>query len=236
MALLTIVEDEAALARLGADRFAAIADQAVRTRGRAVVSLTGGTTPRKMYEALGRDPARVPWRHVHLFWGDERHVPPDHEESNYGMARDALIAHVPIPPAQVHRMRGELPPEQAAREYERELIGTFDLMLLGLGEDAHIASIFPGSPVLHERERRVAAPWAPHLKAYRITLTPPALLDARRIVMLVAGPEKAKAVTAAIEGPEDPERWPAQLLRPAGDLVEWLIDRAAARALSLPRA
>jgi 6-phosphogluconolactonase len=236
MALLTIVDDEPALARLGADRFAAIVDQAVRMRGRAVVSLTGGTTPRRMYEALARDPARVPWQNVHLFWGDERHVPPDHEESNYGMARDAVIAHVPIPPAHVHRMRGELPPEQAVREYERELTGTFDLMLLGLGEDAHIASLFPGSPVLHERDRRVAAPWVPHLKAYRITLTPPALLDARRIVMLVAGAQKAGAVKAAIEGPEDPDRWPAQLLRPAGDVVEWLIDRAAARALSSPRA
>lgn len=235
MALLTIVEDEEALARQGAERFAAIVDDAVRARGRGIVSLTGGSTPRKMYEALAREP-HVPWSHLHLFWGDERAVPPDHEDSNYGMARDALIAHVPIPPAQVHRMRGELPPGEAAREYERELMGTFDLMLLGLGEDAHIASIFPGSAVLDERARKTAAPFAAHLNAYRITLTPPALLDARRIVMLVAGTQKADAVKAAIEGPEDPHKYPAQLLRGAGERVEWLIDRAAARALSSPRA
>lgn len=234
MALLTIVEDEEALAREGAERFAAIVHDAVRERGRALVSLTGGSTPKKMYEALARD-AHVPWSDVHLFWGDERAVPPDHTDSNYGMARNALIAHVPIPAVQVHRMRGELPPDEAAREYERELMGTFDLMLLGLGEDGHIASIFPGSAVLEEHARKTAAPFAAHLDAYRITLTPPALLDARRIIMLVAGAKKAEAVTAGIEGPEDPRRWPAQLLRAAGDGVEWLIDRAAARALSSPR-
>jgi 6-phosphogluconolactonase len=235
VAVLTVVEDEGALASTGADRVAAIVDDAVRERGRAIVSLTGGSTPKRMYEALARDAARLPWQQVHLFWGDERAVPPEHPESNYGMARDALISHVLIPPGQVHRMRGELLPDAAARQYERELMGTFDLMLLGLGEDAHIASIFPGSPVIDERVRLTAAPWAPHLNAYRITLTPPALLDARRIVMLVSGHTKADAVKAAIEGPEDRHRWPAQLLRDADDRVEWLIDRAAAQALSSPR-
>ena len=235
MAVLTIVQNEQALADACAARCAAFIGDAVRERGQAIVSLTGGSTPRKMYEALARDPDRVPWKHVHLFWGDERAVPPDHKDSNYGMARDALVARVPIPPDQVHRMRGELPPDEAARQYERELMGTFDLMLLGLGEDAHIASIFPGSPVLDERTRKTAAPWAPHLNAYRITLTPPALLDARHIVMLVSGDKKADAVKAAIELPLDPRRWPVQLLREAGERVEWLIDRAAAQALSSPR-
>jgi 6-phosphogluconolactonase len=235
MALLTIADDEGALARLAADRWIEIVADAVRARGRAIVSLTGGTTPRRMYEALANDPARVPWDHVHLFWGDERNVPPDHKDSNYGMARDALLRHVPIPPENVHRMRGELPAERAAREYERELIDTFDLMLLGLGDDAHIASIFPGSPVLDERKRLVAAPWAPHLHAFRITLTPPAILDSRRTVMLVSGENKAEAVAAAIEGPDDVRRWPAQLLRVQGDSVEWFIDRAAAQGLSSPR-
>jgi 6-phosphogluconolactonase len=236
MALLTIVDDEAALASTAAARFIEIVSEAVRVRGRAIVSLTGGSTPKRMYQALARNPASLPWQHIHLFWGDERAVPPDHDDSNYGMADDALIAHVPIPPAQVHRMKGELPPERAAREYERELMGTFDLMLLGLGDDAHIASIFPGSAVLDEQEHRVAAPWAPHLETYRITLTPPALLNARRVLMVVAGAHKAAAVKAALEGPLDPRRWPAQILRPADDRVEWLIDRAAARALASPRA
>jgi len=235
MALLTVAEDEAALAHVACDRFVEIVNDAVRVRGRALVSLTGGSTPRRMYETLAKEPRRVPWERVHLFWGDERNVPPDHKDSNYGMARDALIRHVAIPPEQVHRMRGELPAERAAHEYEQELIDTFDLMLLGLGEDAHIASIFPGSPVLNERTRLVAAPWAPHLNAFRITLTPPALLDSRRIVMLVSGDKKAEAVAAAIEGPDDVRRWPAQLIRAVSDSVEWLIDRPAAQGLSSPR-
>jgi 6-phosphogluconolactonase len=231
MALLTIVEDERALARDGAERFAAIVDEAAGTRGRAIVSLTGGTTPRHMYEQLARR-LHVPWKVVDVFWGDERAVGPDHPDSNYGMARDALLAHVPIPASQVHRIRGEMVPDEAARQYERELTGTFDLMLLGLGEDAHIASIFPFSPVIEERVRRVVAPWAPHLNTYRITLTPPALLDARRILMLVAGRTKASAVKRALEAPTDVQRCPAHLLRGAADRVEWLIDRAAAQALS----
>ena len=250
MAVLTVADDAAALAETAAARITAIVEAAARSLGSAMVSLTGGHTPQHLYERLA-DPdspwrARIPWDRVHLFWGDERHVPPDHPDSNYGMAHEALIAKVPIPPAQVHRMRGELPAEEAARAYEIELAEvfraagrtdqTFDLMLLGLGEDAHIASIFPGSAVLDERVRRVVAPWAAHLQAYRITLTPPALLDARRIVMLVEGSQKAEAVAAAREGPLDVTRWPVQLLRTAGDRVEWLIDRSAAQGLREPRA
>lgn len=245
MARLTIAEDEDALARLAARSVAIAVNEAVRDRTRwAAVCLTGGSTPRTLYELLAMSPWRdeIPWEQVHLFWGDERHVPPDHPDSNYGMAHQALVAHVPLPTAQVHRIRGELPADEAARQYERDIDETFaaagradrtfDLMLLGLGEDAHIASIFPRSPVLHERTRRVAAPWADHLRAYRITLTPPALLDSHWITMLVAGTRKAAAVKAALEGPDDVERWPAQLLRAADERVEWIIDRAAAQALS----
>jgi 6-phosphogluconolactonase len=250
MAVLKIADTESALAELAAQRFEAAVAVALQERSvsYAMVSLTGGSTPRRLYELLARDPwrARIPWAQIHLFWGDERNVPPDHPESNYGMARDALIAHVPIPAGQVHRMHGELPAAEAASQYARELEAAFagarredrrfDVMLLGLGEDAHIASIFPGSPVLLERDRRVSATWAEHLNAHRITLTPPALLDSHRITMLVAGARKAGAVKAALEGAEDVERYPAQLLRRANDRVEWIIDRAAARALSARRA
>ena len=250
MAVLTVAGNAAELGRTAAGRFTAIVQRAVLVHGAAMVSLTGGHTPRHVYELLA-DPHeewrwRIPWERVHLFWGDERNVPPDHPDSNYGMARDALVATIPVPAEQVHRMRGELEAEEAARAYEIELADAFrlagrtdqifDLMLLGLGDDAHIASIFPGSPVLHERTRRVAAPWVEHLHARRITLTPPALLDARVIIMLVEGSQKADAVTAAIEGPRDVERWPAQLLRAAGDRVEWLIDRPAAQGLRARRA
>jgi 6-phosphogluconolactonase len=238
MAKLTIVESERELAERAATRFADVVLAAAGERGAARVSMTGGTTPKRLYRLLATEPwrGRVPWRKVHLYWGDERAVEPAHEDSNYGMAYESLVAHVPLPPEQVHRMQGELPPEEAAREYERVVPPMFDLMLLGLGEDAHIASIFPGSPVLQERERRVASPFARHLNAYRITLTPPALLASRHILVLVAGANKAPAVAAAIEEFDDPERWPVHLLRKADDRVEWLIDRAAARALSAPRA
>ena len=238
MALLTTVEHEHALAERAATGLVAAVHEAVRAAGTARISLAGGTTPKAMYELLATAPGRppIPWERVHLYWSDERHVPPDHKDSNYGMARDALVMHVPIPASQVHRIRGERPPDEAARLYERELPDRFDVLLLGLGEDAHIASIFPRSLVLQETKHRVAAPWVAHLKAYRITLTPPALLSAARIMMIVSGAAKAPAVAAAFEKPADAASYPVHLLRPAGDRVEWFIDRAAARDLSSPHA
>jgi 6-phosphogluconolactonase len=246
MAVLTVVADEEAVARTSAERITALIEEALSAFGPATVCLTGGSTPRRLYELLADDTepwrGRIEWSRVHLFWGDERHVPPDHEDSNFGMANRALVSRVPVPASQVHRMRGEIPDaDEAARLYEQELAEgfraagrtdqTFDVMLLGLGEDAHIASLFPGSPVLEERERRTAAPRVARLGAFRITLTPPALLDARRILLIVAGESKADAVAAALEGPDDVSRWPAQLLRAAGDRVEWIIDPLAARHL-----
>ena len=270
MARLTVADDEEHLTQLAAERFTQLVDAAVADRGVAFVSLTGGNTPRRLYSVLA-DVAhpwrsRVPWQSVHLFWGDERHVPPDHPDSNYGMAKETLIDHIPIPPSQVHRIRGEFPDAQeAAADYERTLtavvsadvvsgfsrtdaVGSadvvsafrrtfFDVMLLGLGEDAHIASIFPGSDLLRDvarpfQGRRVAAVWAPHLDAWRITLTPAAILDSRAIVMLVAGEKKAVAVQRALAAPLDVTNVPAQLLRAADDRVEWLLDRAAASALA----
>jgi 6-phosphogluconolactonase len=271
MATLTVTADEAALAAAAAERLTTLIAQAIAARGSAIVSLTGGTTPRRLYALLGdraqRWRARIDWPRVHLFWGDERHVPPDHIDSNFGMAQQALVGHVPIPAAQVHRMRGELPDARAAAaDYARELAAgfalagrsdaTFDVMLLGLGEDAHLASIFPGSELLHRRrtkhgpadamgsrfvagdrpndasEARVTGIWAPHLNAWRITLTPDAILDSRAIVMVVAGASKAEAVHAALEEPLHLAERPAQLLREADDRVEWFVDRAAAARLT----
>jgi 6-phosphogluconolactonase len=260
VAVLTIVDDERALAAAAAERMTTLIELAIRERQHAMVSLTGGDSPRLLYRYLA-DPmqpwcSRIEWSRVHLFWGDERHVPPDHRESNFGMANDTLVSHVPISPSHVHRMRGELPDAtEAAREYEAELEAafsgagrsgrTFDVMLLGLGEDAHIASIFPRSPLLHgnsepgtgnPEQELVAAVWAPHLNAWRITLTPAALLDSRAILMIVAGAAKADAVWWALEGPEQVDHHPAQLLRRADHRVEWIIDRlAAARLRDAPR-
>jgi 6-phosphogluconolactonase len=271
MAQLIVANDEVDLAQRAAERLTALIEQAVSAHGRALVSLTGGTTPRRLYAALAdpRQPwsGRIPWSQVHLFWGDERHVPPDHPDSNYGMAKAALLDHVPIPADHVHRMRGELPdPQDAAADYERALTDVvsafslpadvvsgfsrtflFDIMLLGVGDDAHIASIFPGSELLEPeaslvtgREgavgrpfmgRRVAAVWAAHLNAWRITLTPEALLDSRALVVIVSGAKKAAAVRAALSSALDVKTYPAQLLRAADDRVEWLVDRSAATLL-----
>ena len=262
MAQLTIANDDIDLAQRAAERLTALIEHAVAANGRAVVSLTGGTTPRRLYATLA-DPqqpwsARIPWSQVHLFWGDERHVPPDHPESNYGMAKAALLDRVPVPADHVHRIHAELADaHDAAADYERALnvasgfsrIVLFDVMLLGLGEDAHIASIFPGSELLEPRAslvtgrkgavgrpfmgRRVAAVRVPHSDAWRITLTPSTILDAGAIVVLVAGANKAVAVKAALQEPLDVMRYPGQLLREAGQRVEWFLDRAASHGIGI---
>ena len=249
MAQLSVASDEVQLAELAAERVTQLIVQAVADRGSAFVSLAGGNTPRRLYASLvdARQPwrGRIPWAQVQLYWGDERHVPPDHPDSNYGMAKAALIDHVSIPADHVHRIRGELPDaHEAAADYEKELGHVasglrrkilFDLMLLGLGEDAHIASIFPGSELLDDgrplTERRVAAVWAPHLGVWRITLTPDAILDSGAMVVLVSGGNKADAVHAARRRVLDVKAYPAQLLRAADDRVDWFIDRAAASRL-----
>ena len=261
MAHLTVANDEGALARLAAERVTQVIERAVARNATAVVSLTGGTTPQRLYSTLADDRqpwrSRIPWSRVELFWGDERHVPPDHPDSNYGMAQAALLNHVPVPVEQVHRIRAEMrDPHQAAADYERTIdavasalgrttdmtagvgrIHLFDLMLLGLGEDSHIASIFPGGELVDAdgtrpgAGRRAAAVWAPHLQAWRITLTPDTLLDSETIVMLVAGANKARAVHAVLRQTRDVPTYPAQLLSAAEDRLEWFVDRAAASRL-----
>lgn len=251
MAIVTVADTNTTVALVAAERIAALIEGSIRARSSATVCLAGGRTPAGLYDLLADD--RHPWRHridwtrVHLFWGDERHVPPDHPDSNFGMAYRTLVSRVPIPLAQVYRIEGEREDARdAATEYEATLRNgliaagrtdqSFDVALLGIGQDGHIASIFPGSPTIDERSRRVAAAWVPHLQAWRITLTPPALLNSRHIVVLASGEEKAGAVRAALVLPEDPSRWPAQLLRPAADRVEWIIDAAASRSLAGPPA
>jgi 6-phosphogluconolactonase len=250
MAQLIIANDEFDLAQRTAERLTRLIEPAVSARGRAVVSLTGGTTPRRLYAELAdagqpwRE--RIPWPQLRLFWGDERHVPPDHPESNYGMAKATLLDHVLVRADHVHRIHAELPDaHDAAADYEQALnvasgssrIFLFDVMLLGVGADAHIASIFPGSELLNARSERrtsgarVAAVRMPHSDGWRITLTPAAILDSAAILVLVAGAKKAPAVHAALKAPLDVTAHPAQLLRAAGDRVEWFLDREAARDL-----
>jgi 6-phosphogluconolactonase len=267
MARLNIVADKAAMSEAAAERITSLIETAVTARGLAAVSLTGGTTPDLLYQALGdqnhpwRD--RIDWRHVHLFWGDEREVSPDHPESNFGLANRLLLHHVAVPATQIHRMRGELPASDAGRLYDallrarRDQIAgpLFDVMLLGIGANAHIASIFPESPVLagrdappytseeqsHSRgvgrgftprqDRLAAGVHVPEISQWRVTMTPPALLDSAAIVVIANGSSKADAISAALEGALDVARCPAQLLRAAGDRVEWIMDSAASARL-----
>lgn len=239
---LRVFPDDASLARAAAEEFARRAAEAIRARGRFSAALSGGSTPRRLFALLAdtaepfRD--RIEWRAVHLFWGDERHVPPDHPESNFRMVRETLLDLVEIPAANVHRMRGEEPDAaRAAALYEDELRAffgetpRFDLVLLGLGADAHTASLFPGTAVVHERTRWVAAPWIEKLGTFRITLTPAVLDRAAAVIFLVQGEEKAGALRAVLSGNADPDSVPAQGVRPRDGEILWLVDRRAAGGL-----
>jgi 6-phosphogluconolactonase len=229
-----------ALARDAAEQFTCLAREAIDSRGRFSVALSGGSTPATLYGLLAEEPCRaqIPWAQVHLFWGDERCVPSDHPDSNYRLANETLISHVPIPPANVYRVRGELEPDLAARAYEKTLQDffcgprtRFDLVLLGLGEDGHTASLFPNSDALHERERLVVAVEAryQHRPVHRVTLTLPALNTARQVLFLVTGSAKAGIVQAVLEGPKG--RLPAQQIQPTAGQTVWMLDREAASQL-----
>ncbi|MFN2433235.1 MAG: 6-phosphogluconolactonase [Gemmatimonadota bacterium] len=232
-----VAEDHEASCRRAARM---IADAAAPVAGRDAFTLvlSGGSAPRRLFELLAEGfPAPLPWELVHVFWCDERCVPPDHPESNYGAARTLLLDHVPIPPGGVHRMRGELGPERGAEAYREELTAlspagppAFDLALLGLGDDGHTCSLFPGSPALGS-PRAVEPARSPRGIAGRITLTPAGLAGAQRVMFLVAGEGKAEAVAQTLEGERPAGEVPARAIRPRGEVV-WLLDAAAAADLS----
>jgi 6-phosphogluconolactonase len=235
---LTIHKDKQALAEAAARDFVARAAAAIEERGRFTVALAGGSTPRTAYELLARDHAsEVDWANVHIFYGDERSVPPEHEDSNYRMSKEALLDHVSA--GSVHRMQGELPPEQAARAYEEELrdffehesIPQLDLVMLGIGEDGHTASLFPGTPALDVTDRWTVENPVEKLETVRLTLTVPVLNAARAVVFAVAGEDKAEALREILEGDADPHDYPAKLVWPEGGPM-WFVDRAAAKLTS----
>lgn len=238
-----VLPDAEALARAAADLFAHLTIEAVTLRGRAIVALSGGTTPRRMGELLATPPARerVPWNRLEIFWGDERWVPQDDAESNAGVARRTFLDRVPLPPTQVHPFSTDLPdPATAARAYAariQEIIGAgegvprFDLVLLGMGDDGHTASLFPGTAALSEHDTWVVANHVPELETVRLTLTVPVLNGGREVVFLVGGAGKAEALAAVLEGPEATSRLPAQLIRPVDGHLLWLVDRDAASQL-----
>ena len=237
--------DPEALARRAAQYFTEMIWEAVAGRGRASIAISGGSTPLAAYRLLA-DPA-LPWRlrmpldKLDIYWVDERCVPPDHPGSNYRMAREAWLEHVPLPPSQIHRIEGELEPQAAAARYESELkssfclgegdLPRFDLVALGMGADGHTASLFPHTGAIHEVNRLAVANQAPQLETCRITLTWPVINRARSVFFLIAGRDKAEVLKEVLTGPHDPERLPSQLIWPASGMLTFLLDKAAAALL-----
>lgn len=234
---IRVVADSQALARAGATLVADLAKQAVASRGVFTVALSGGTTPGALFRLLAAEPHRgqLPWARIHLFWADERSVPPDDPGSNYRLAFNTLIGHVPLPPQNIHRIQGEEKPEDAARAYHQELLAffespqpRFDLVLLGMGQDGHTASLFRNAETLQETELSAVAATADYdgRPSRRVTLTLPALNNARNVVFLVSGENKADALGRVRSG----ELLPAGLVHPASGRLIWFVDAAAARA------
>jgi 6-phosphogluconolactonase len=240
-----------ALMHAAAELWVAAAASAIGGTGRFAVALSGGSTPERLYRLLATDPyaSGVDWSRVHAFQGDERCVPPDDPASNYRMARDALLARVPIPAENVHRIRGEDEPDAAAAACERDLRtafatpdgpprlepgARFDLVLLGMGEDGHTASLFPGSDALRERTRWVRAIRRADGSPARVTLTPLVINAAAEIIFLVSGRAKAATLRRVREGPYQPDVLPAQLVAPGAGRLRWLVDADAAADLDVP--
>lgn len=241
---LHIGADLEEISHRAAQLFARTIAQQGSTSQRLAVVLSGGRTPRRTYELLASEPyrSRIAWEKVHFFWGDERTVPPDHPDSNYRLAFESLLSPLAIPDAQIHRIEGErADPRQAALAYQQEIARffslpenapppTFDWIFLGMGSDGHVASLFPGTAALREREHWVVANWVPQLDSWRITLTLPVLNAGRCVLVLVAGPEKAEAVREVWQSTRDARGLPAAQLAPKGRLL-WLVDRLAAAKL-----
>lgn len=246
MSAIRRLPDPEGVSRAAAQELAGLARDAIARRGRFCVALSGGSTPRRLYEILAEAPpwAHLDWRRVEFFWGDERVVSPEHPDSNYRMAAVVLLGKLGIPPERIHRIHGELPdPERAATLYQEEIARVFavapdgpppifDLILLGMGMDGHTASLFPYSQALTERRRWVVSHYAARLGTQRITLTPPILNRAAHVRLLVTGTDKAEVLREVLEGPRDPERLPVQLVVPESGRLVWLVDRAAASRLA----
>ena len=237
-----------AVAQAAAQLFTDCATAAVSSRGLARIAISGGTTPKAMFQLLA-DPSQpfrnaVNWAKLQLFWVDERCVPPTDADSNFRMTEEALLSKVPIPAENIFRMEGELDPEVAAGRYESNLRNAmklegaeypvFDLLLLGMGDDGHTASLFPHTAALHEIARLVVANHVPQKETWRITLTWPVINQAREVAFLIEGSAKTDVLAAVLTGPYDPERLPSQLIRPSNGKLRFLLDDAAAAKLPPP--
>jgi 6-phosphogluconolactonase len=234
------------IASYAAKEVARIAAEAASSRGVFSIALSGGSTPKMLYALMAEHPSlrnSLPWDKMNVFFGDERHVGPGHADSNYQMAADSMLSKVPLRPEQIHRIKGEYPDAaQAAAEYEDVIrrqfslqsgnFPRFDVVLLGMGNEGHTLSLFPGTKALHETQRIVASNWVGKLYTDRITLTAPAANAAANVIFMVTGSDKACALKAVLEGPQEPEQLPAQMIQPSNGSLYWLIDAAAASLLS----
>ena len=247
MSTITVYSDPESWVAGVADYITALATRAIAERGRFTFAFSGGNTPRPVYERVASVGYidRIDWSRVQVFFGDERCVPPEDPQSNYHMARTALGDRVPIPAANIHRMHGEDPPEQAAEEYAEELERTFggdakkggappngfDLVLLGMGDNGHTASLFPGLAAVTESVRWVMAQYVEVVGMWRVTLTPVILNAARNVAFLVKGADKAEMLQKVLEGPYQPVVLPSQIIKPTNGELRWLVDEAAAARL-----
>jgi len=230
-----------ALAHAAAELITTAATESIAARDVFHLVLSGGSTPRAIFSLLNREPyaQKIHWEKVHLWWGDERCVPPVHPDSNYRMAYDIFIKNLPIPDSQIHRIQAELPARQAAENYEMaireklpsETFPLFDLVILGLGEDGHTASLFPHTSALSEKAKWVTENFVAKLDAWRITLTIPVINAARQVVILVSGESKAQTLKLVLQSPYEPEIYPIQMIKPEKGTKTWLLDAQAAAKL-----
>jgi len=243
-----VSESPVAVMEAAAEAFVEIAARAIGTSGRFAVALSGGATPKSLYRLLAADPyaSGVSWPRVHVFWGDERCVPPGDPSSNYRMAREVLLDRVPLPTENIHRIEGEGDPAAAALAYERLLRAMFstpqgpprlepgacfDLVLLGMGDNGHTASLFPGLAAVRETERWVVAEYVAEVSMWRVTMTPEVINAAAEVLFLVSGGEKAPMLRRVLQGPHQPDVLPAQIVAPRAGRLRWLVDAAAAADL-----
>lgn len=239
---LEIYDNSQELAWAAAITFASLAEQSITERGKFTVVLSGGSTPKAMLSLLAQNPfvASLPWPAIHFFWGDERCVPPDHADSNFRMATEALLGKIPLPPENIYRIPAEAQDHnRAAESYStiiQQALGTdapqFDLVFLGMGADGHTASLFPGTAALQVEDRIAVANFVEKLDAWRITLTAKTINQARNVIFLVAGEDKAVALKEVLEGEYQPETYPSQLIAPASGSLLWMLDEAAASLLT----
>ena len=241
-----ILPDAAAIARRAAEKIIEAAAVAIKERGGFTISLAGGSTPKALYSLLATDPAfksQMPWDKTQFFFGDERHVPPDNSDSNYRMAHESMLSKVPLKPEQVIRIKAEYEnSEKAAEEYQQALrtwfqrsnqqLPRFDVLLLGMGDEGHTLSLFPGTKALHDNGRWVMSNWIGKLFTDRVTITAPVANNSALAIFMVTKADKALALKGVLEGPYEPEQLPSQLIQPKNGRLLWLVDPTAASKLA----